>query len=443
MSLRDSLAVLFPLCLAGLTFAQAGFPAAFVSNNGNLRGSVSSYSVHPTTGNLALVQELLIGARASSAPSIPGTNAISITLTPDGQYLAATHATASTTVEQVTIVAVNPNATLTLATIFNTDDSPLDSAWLSDDVLAVTRTRVSGTNQVVVYRFDREDFHVQEIDRENVGVFCSYITVSPDRRHLFAADSSGLTVRAFTINPDGTLLAGTTLSTPCYPLGLHVHIDGLRIYAGGGISAGGRAILGLSFDPDSGEMAVLPGSPYNGRNTNPKEALSSPDGRFLCVGYSDGLVRMFDLETPGGVPGYVGFAFQVGGQGELGNLAVMRLPVNDRQVLLMTDKESFTLGTGLISTTILSDGSLMPNGDKVASGGISPTDIAAWIPPLAPPPFCPADYNQDGGVDGADIEAFFRDWEAAAPGADVNQDGGVTGADVEVFFAAWEAGGCG
>lgn len=57
-------------------------------------------------------------------------------------------------------------------------------------------------------------------------------------------------------------------------------------------------------------------------------------------------------------------------------------------------------------------------------------------------PTCPADFNQDGGVDGADIESFFLVWETGDPAADVNLDGGVDGSDVETFFAAWEAGGC-
>lgn len=55
---------------------------------------------------------------------------------------------------------------------------------------------------------------------------------------------------------------------------------------------------------------------------------------------------------------------------------------------------------------------------------------------------CPADFNGDGGVDGADVEAFYAAWEAGHPAADVNSDGGVDGADVETFYAAWEAGGC-
>ena len=55
---------------------------------------------------------------------------------------------------------------------------------------------------------------------------------------------------------------------------------------------------------------------------------------------------------------------------------------------------------------------------------------------------CPADFNQDGGVDGADAAAFFLAWEAGDASSDANADGGIDGADVEAFFMVWEAGGC-
>jgi len=64
------------------------------------------------------------------------------------------------------------------------------------------------------------------------------------------------------------------------------------------------------------------------------------------------------------------------------------------------------------------------------------------LDPGSPCPACAADYNQDGGVDGADVESFYTDWEAAGQCADVNEDGGVDGGDVETFFTRWEAGGC-
>ena len=58
----------------------------------------------------------------------------------------------------------------------------------------------------------------------------------------------------------------------------------------------------------------------------------------------------------------------------------------------------------------------------------------------APP--CYADFNQDGGIDGDDIVAFYMAWESGDSSADVNQDGGIDGGDSDVFFATWESGGC-
>jgi len=55
---------------------------------------------------------------------------------------------------------------------------------------------------------------------------------------------------------------------------------------------------------------------------------------------------------------------------------------------------------------------------------------------------CYADFNNDGGVDGADIEVFFSAWEGGSFDADVNDDGGVDGQDVGTFFSAWSRGGC-
>lgn len=60
---------------------------------------------------------------------------------------------------------------------------------------------------------------------------------------------------------------------------------------------------------------------------------------------------------------------------------------------------------------------------------------------LLPPP-CPGDYNQDGGIDGSDIAAFFDDWVAGAPRADTNLDGGIDGSDIDTFFISWSSGSC-
>jgi len=61
------------------------------------------------------------------------------------------------------------------------------------------------------------------------------------------------------------------------------------------------------------------------------------------------------------------------------------------------------------------------------------------VPPTAS---CPADFNQDGGIDGDDVAAFYLAWESGDASADTNLDGGIDGDDVVTFFAAWENGGC-
>jgi hypothetical protein len=83
------------------------------------------------------------------------------------------------------------------------------------------------------------------------------------------------------------------------------------------------------------------------------------------------------------------------------------------------------------------NGNLMIGGSFVSIGPVPARGMAlrACCP-------CPADFNHDGSVEGADVEAFFLAFEAGEPAADVDCGGGVDGADVETFFRAWEAGGC-
>jgi hypothetical protein len=68
--------------------------------------------------------------------------------------------------------------------------------------------------------------------------------------------------------------------------------------------------------------------------------------------------------------------------------------------------------------------------------------VIAAIPVITQCPNCPADYDQDGGVTGADIAAFFTDFEGGLTCADTDEDGGITGADIAAFFVTFEAGGC-
>jgi hypothetical protein len=82
-------------------------------------------------------------------------------------------------------------------------------------------------------------------------------------------------------------------------------------------------------------------------------------------------------------------------------------------------------------------GPTMTGGNFALTGGF-------WVagPSGSSCPPCAADYDLDGGVTGADIAAFFADFEQGLPCADTDLDGGITGADIASFFAVFEAGGC-
>jgi hypothetical protein len=68
------------------------------------------------------------------------------------------------------------------------------------------------------------------------------------------------------------------------------------------------------------------------------------------------------------------------------------------------------------------------------------TEALLWTRSVTPP--CIADFNRDGGIDGADVEACFFAWEGGDSTADVNADGGIDGQYVQFFFERWQAGGC-
>jgi hypothetical protein len=69
--------------------------------------------------------------------------------------------------------------------------------------------------------------------------------------------------------------------------------------------------------------------------------------------------------------------------------------------------------------------------------GVYGIDNLRLVGPGAPVA-CAADWNNDGGVDGDDVIAFFADWDRSL--ADINGDGGTDGDDVIVFFASWDNG---
>jgi len=75
-----------------------------------------------------------------------------------------------------------------------------------------------------------------------------------------------------------------------------------------------------------------------------------------------------------------------------------------------------------------------PGRDDTFGHGLARADLGiAWLNANG---VCPADINDDGGVDGDDVIQFFTSWDAG--NADFNRDGGTDGDDVIAFFARWD-----
>lgn len=94
----------------------------------------------------------------------------------------------------------------------------------------------------------------------------------------------------------------------------------------------------------------------------------------------------------------------------------------------------------------------MPSDDfylLINQGGAAQADVdaaGAWLQQLmggaGECPACAADFDANGGIDGADLAAFFTSYEQGAACADVDANGGIDGADLAAFFLAYESGGC-
>ncbi len=427
------------LAAAGVASAQSATPAAFVCNNGNLEGSVSVYTINPD-GSLNFIEKVITGARQSGEPTHPGNNAYSISITPSGRFLATSHATALTT-EQITILEVGSDARVSIYATATTPDSPLDLGWINDTTLAVTRTRTSGPNDVIVYRWDEAARTLTEIDRDATPGFTSNLLVSNSRNHVFAPVSplggGGSSIVTFAVQPDGTLVESDFIFTDgAYPLGPGLSPDSRHLYAGSGTSSGGSRVTGMAFDDENGALNLLFDSPYPSPGSSPKQCVVSPDGLWVFAGHgSDGTIRIFSRDVATGSLTSTGNLYDVGSQSSLGDMKALRL--GDLDLLLFTDKETFD-GTprGTFSAEIMPDGTLRIITERLDGLGISPNDIAVWAGPQTPQ--CPADWDGSGGIDGDDITAFFADWQAG--NADIDGSGGTDGDDITFFFVRWQAG---
>lgn len=125
-------------------------------------------------------------------------------------------------------------------------------------------------------------------------------------------------------------------------------------------------------------------------------------------------------------------------------LALGETPLPSTNVVRWDGERFLAVGEGLGTsrTEAVRDldvvaGELYAAGAFLTSGNLVTPYIARWRDCVE---VCVGDFDQSGGVDGADVEAFYTTFVTGEPEGDVNQDGGVDGADIEFFFVRWEAG---
>ena len=169
-------AVVF-IALTSVAAAQSSEPAIFVTNN--VGDSVAAMTVN-LDGSLAFVGTFAAGEGPQT-----------ISLTPDGRFLAVGHGTISSTTEELRIFQVNSDATLTHLLTSLVPDSPLDAQWLDNAFLAVTETSLSGDNHVRTFRYDDLANTLTPDDVDFTGDFNTALDRTDDGAFLFANSSLG------------------------------------------------------------------------------------------------------------------------------------------------------------------------------------------------------------------------------------------------------------
>ena len=434
---------------AGMAHGQSETRAIFVANNGNLEGSITAFRVNEDD-SLTFVNKVVTGTTPSTSMPVPGTNAAVISISPNGRFLAVGHQTGLEVVEQVTILEVASDASISIYDTFSTPDSPLDLQWVSDTYLAVMHTSLFVANEVIMYEFDAESSTLTEIDSEFTGSFSTALALHPSGQFLYAQNSgTNRSVTAFEVGSDGTLqLVETELTGTTYPLGLGVSADGKWLYAGGGISSGGHAVLAFAIDQVTGALDAIAGSPFVSPGSSPKQVISTSDSMYALAAHgSDSSVRSFAIDAKTGALTATGSFFAMGIQGSLGEIAVLD------DLVFAADRDTIDDPRGVRTYRINADGSFTSTAPIADTQGVSPNSIATWGPA---PALCVADFVSsdtfapppDGQVDAADLAFLLGEW-GANPGsaADIVDaatfapppDGTVDAADLAFLLGAWGA----
>ena len=382
----------------GAAWAQSGERGVFVSNNGNLEGSVTAFRIDGA-GQLVFVNRVVTGSRPNTTVPCGGCNAYEIAISPDGRWLATAHAAGD--IDGITVLEVLADGSIVQRgqRLLNVGEGGgLDLVWLSDEYLAYTRLDTS-PDRIAVYLWNPGAATITPIAAYDSPGSLAYLVVDSDRNRLYANDSTNDLVRAFEVSPTFTLTQTDAESTGGpFPLELAISPDGAHIYAACGISSPGQAVVGYEVLAD-GTLSLLAGSPFLTGGSSPSNVFVTPDGAYVIAGHgTDATMRSLARNASSGALTATGFVFDVGLQGTLGDVHTLD------DLVFVTDNSTATDGLmGIYSITVNADGSFTQNGPIVSTGGIAPRSVASWSPPIVQ---LLGDMNCDGVVSVGDIAGF-------------------------------------
>lgn len=421
-------AALVVFAVTAVASAQSKRAAAFVSNNGNLEGSVTALSINDDA-TLTFVNRVVTGSRPTTVDPCAGCNAYEIAVSPNGRYVAAAHAAGD--LDGISVHQVASNGALSFVTLLTLPiglGTPGDVTWIDNQYLATTRTDTT-PDRVVVYRFNPGVPSLTEVDsKPGVSSQLFYVAADRVRRLLYAGESSG-NIHLFSVDGSGLLTPVQTTGTPILSLEIVINPARNWLYAGCGIGGSGRDVLGYSIGM-TGTLTALPGMPFTLTGGSTAHVAFSGDSSLLVVGGgSSGDVTSYTLDQMTGVPTYTGNTVDIGITGDIGDVQMLR-------DLMFVTRTSST-PRGIRSYKLSPVGAFFQNGAQVDTQGIAPRSIATWLPVLG-------NLNCDLAVDVLDVEAFVLALiDPAAYGlaytgcsllsGDFDGDGLVNGDDVQAF----------
>ena len=348
----------FALFGASAAIAQSINPAIFVTHSSG--DSVSSFNVNPN-GTLAFVQTI---------PSGDGPQTIS--LSPNGRWLAVANGTASNTVEELRIFEVNSDATLTQRLLTTVPDSPLDVQWMDDNFLAVAQT---GVGIVRSYNYNSGANTFTQSDIKGAGGFTSRLASSHGGNVLYAnSTSGGQQITVFNVDHNTGSLTFVESEPVSFAVDMRATPDSRFVYGAGGISGDGNRIYGFTADPITGALTAMPQGSFTSPGESPKDLAFTADGRIAVFGHgTDATIQSFFVDQVTGALTHTGFSFDVGGQGTLGDVQIMG------DLMFVTD-ESLSSDNirGVYSFRVNANGSFTQLGPILDVGQGLPEYIATW-----------------------------------------------------------------